>query len=202
MHPRDHDRDGGLVSLRIAAGAYPLGARARSHWRARYASISVTKLDATPMEILGWFVSRWSIETTFQECRAHLGVETQRQWSDLAIARTTPALFGMFSLIALWVADPKIAVCLRPRPAACITNANLHSVMPSPPSEGCSGARRVFQCLGIPRTMWKFQPPSWKDLPTRYATPRKIPKVELKRIYTFCALLPNASARQQIGLLR
>ena len=77
-----------------------------------------TKLDATPVEILGWFVSRWSIETTFQESRAHLGVETQRQWSDLAIARTTPALFGMFSLIALWVADPKIAVCLRPRSAA------------------------------------------------------------------------------------
>jgi hypothetical protein len=63
-----------------------------------------TNLDATPMEILGWFVSRWSIETTFQESRAHLGVETQRQWSDLAIARTTPALFGMFSLIALWAA--------------------------------------------------------------------------------------------------
>src|SRR5487761_14709 len=41
MHPRDRDRDGGLVSLRIAASAYPLGARARSHWRARYASISV-----------------------------------------------------------------------------------------------------------------------------------------------------------------
>ena len=75
-------------------------------------------LDATPMEILGWFVSRWSIETTFQESRAYLGVETQRQWSDLAIAPTTPALFGMFSLIALWVADSKIAVCLRPRPAA------------------------------------------------------------------------------------
>ena len=60
-----------------------------------------TNLDATPMEILGWFVSRWSIETTFQESRAYLGVETQRQWSDLAIARTTPALFGMFSFIAL-----------------------------------------------------------------------------------------------------
>ena len=41
-----------------------------------------TDLDATPVEILGWFVSRWSIETTFQESRAHLGVETQRQWSE------------------------------------------------------------------------------------------------------------------------
>lgn len=38
---------------------------------------------------------------TFQEVRAHLGVETQRQWSDLAIARTTPALLGLFSLVTL-----------------------------------------------------------------------------------------------------
>jgi hypothetical protein len=51
-----------------------------------------TDLDATPAAILGWFVSRWRVETTFQEARAHLGVETQRQWSDLAILRTTPAL--------------------------------------------------------------------------------------------------------------
>ena len=77
-----------------------------------------TNLDATPMQILGWFVSRWSIETTFQESRAHLGVETQRQWSDLAIVRTTPALFGLFSLVALWAGDPKIAGNLRPRSAA------------------------------------------------------------------------------------
>ena len=42
------------------------------------------------------------METTFQEVRAHLGVETQRQWSDLAILRTTPALLGMFSLITVW----------------------------------------------------------------------------------------------------
>jgi hypothetical protein len=77
-----------------------------------------TDLEASPIEILGWFVHRWSIETTFQESRAHLGVETQRQWSDLAIARTTPALFGLFSLVTLWAADPKIAVTLHPRSAA------------------------------------------------------------------------------------
>jgi DDE superfamily endonuclease len=45
--------------------------------------------------------------TTFQETRTHLGVETQRQWSDLAIARTTPALLGLFSLITLWAAEAK-----------------------------------------------------------------------------------------------
>ena len=44
---------------------------------------------------------RWPVEVTFQEARAHLGVETQRQWSDLAIARTTPILLGLFSWVTL-----------------------------------------------------------------------------------------------------
>ncbi len=42
---------------------------------------------------------RWNVEVTFEETRTHLGIETQRQWSDLAIARTTPCLLGLFSLI-------------------------------------------------------------------------------------------------------
>ena len=46
-------------------------------------------------------MKRWSAEVTFEESRAHLGRETQRQWSDLAIERTTPCLFGLSSLIAL-----------------------------------------------------------------------------------------------------
>jgi hypothetical protein len=61
-----------------------------------------TDLDADPLDILRWFVRRWSIEVTFAEVRRHLGVETQRQWSDPAIARTTPTLLGLFSLITLW----------------------------------------------------------------------------------------------------
>ena len=61
-----------------------------------------TDLTAKPEQILGWFVSRWRMETTFQEARTHLGVETQRQWSDLAILRTTPALLGLFSLVTVW----------------------------------------------------------------------------------------------------
>jgi hypothetical protein len=47
-------------------------------------------------------VSRWQLEVMFQDVRAHLGVETQRQWSDLAILRTTPALLDLFSLVTLW----------------------------------------------------------------------------------------------------
>jgi hypothetical protein len=61
-----------------------------------------TDLKATPADILLWFRQRWQVEVTFEEVRAHLGVETQRQWSDLAIARTTPALFGLFSLVTLF----------------------------------------------------------------------------------------------------
>jgi hypothetical protein len=52
-----------------------------------------------------WFILRWNIEVTFEELRAHLGIETQRQWSDLAIARTTPVLFGMFSIVVLMAVE-------------------------------------------------------------------------------------------------
>jgi hypothetical protein len=60
-----------------------------------------TDLKADPKKILSWFVMRWQLEVTFQEVRRHLGFETQRQWSELAIRRTTPALLGLFSLITL-----------------------------------------------------------------------------------------------------
>jgi hypothetical protein len=60
-----------------------------------------TELNASPDQILAWFVQRWQLEVTFHAMRAHLGMETQRQWTPLAIARTTPALFGLFSLVTL-----------------------------------------------------------------------------------------------------
>jgi hypothetical protein len=57
-----------------------------------------------PLQIVGWFVQRWQLEVTFREVRDHLGVETQRQWSDKAITRTTPCLLGLFSVVALLAA--------------------------------------------------------------------------------------------------
>jgi hypothetical protein len=60
-----------------------------------------TDQNVVPQQIIEWFVLRWQLEVTFHEARTHLGVETQRQWSDLAIARTTPALLGLFSLVTL-----------------------------------------------------------------------------------------------------
>jgi len=61
-----------------------------------------TDQDADPVDIVNWVVMRWSVESTFEEARAHLGMETQRQWSDLAIQRTTPILLGLFSIVT-WV---------------------------------------------------------------------------------------------------
>jgi hypothetical protein len=67
-----------------------------------------TALQATPEQILQWVVRRWSVEVTFEEARAQLGVETQRPWSDKALARTTPVLLGLFSLVTLlaWQLHP------------------------------------------------------------------------------------------------
>jgi hypothetical protein len=61
-----------------------------------------TDQQAEAARIVEWFVLRWTVEVTFHEVRAHLGVETQRQWSDLAIARTTPALLALFSLVTVF----------------------------------------------------------------------------------------------------
>ena len=77
-----------------------------------------TDLKAEPVNILRWFVRRWSTEVTFAEVRRHLGVETQRQWSDPAIARTTPALLGLFSLVTLWAHKLHATQPTTPRAAA------------------------------------------------------------------------------------
>lgn len=66
-----------------------------------------------PAQIVSWFVRRWCMEVTFEEVRTHLGVETQRQWSDKAIARTTPLLLGLFSWVTL-VADARQCTTLVP----------------------------------------------------------------------------------------
>lgn len=63
-----------------------------------------TKLEATPQQLLEWFVSRWQMEVTFEEARAHLGMETQRQWSETAIARTTPCVLGLYAFVSLLAA--------------------------------------------------------------------------------------------------
>jgi hypothetical protein len=89
-----------------------------------------TDQRADPVDVLRWFVRRWRTETTFEEARRHLGMETQRQWSDLAIRRTTPALLGLFSLVTLWagqlaVERGPVAECVRwyPKPLPTFSDA-------------------------------------------------------------------------------
>jgi hypothetical protein len=82
-----------------------------------------TDPDHTPWQILTWCVRRWRMEGTFEEARAHLGLETQRQGSDVAVARTTPVLFGLFAVVTL-LADALLTDQAQPvRAAAWYTKA-------------------------------------------------------------------------------
>jgi DDE superfamily endonuclease len=82
------------VEIRYVLVADPEG-------KLRMEAFFCTDLQATPEQILDWVVMRWSVEVTFEESRAHLGLETQRQWADQAIARTTPVLLALFSLVTV-----------------------------------------------------------------------------------------------------
>lgn len=77
-----------------------------------------TNLEAEPVEMLEWFVRRWAVEVTFEEARVHLGVETQRQWSEKAIARTTPAVLALFSVVTLLAQQQSQKQALTVRQAA------------------------------------------------------------------------------------
>src|SRR6202521_1928239 len=82
-----------------------------------------TNQDTEAAQIVAWFVLRWTVEVTFHEVRAHLGVETQRQWADLAILRTTPALLGLFSLVTVFAHQLLQGRALPQRTAAWYTKA-------------------------------------------------------------------------------
>jgi len=74
-------------------------------------------------QLIAWLVLRWQLEVTFHEVRTHLGVETQRQWSDLAILRTTPALLGLFSLVTIFASQLLDGQLLPGRQAAWYSKA-------------------------------------------------------------------------------
>jgi len=64
-----------------------------------------TDQNLSGLDIVLAFMARWSAEVTFEESRAHLGIQTQRQWSDAAIERCTPCLLALYSLVTLWVSQ-------------------------------------------------------------------------------------------------
>jgi hypothetical protein len=84
-----------------------------------------TDLSLTPEQILACFLRRWQIEPTFQHVRTHLGMESQRQWSDNAVARTTPTLLGLFSFVTLLAHTLITCQGAQPRSAAWYPKTSL-----------------------------------------------------------------------------
>ena len=140
-----------------------------------------------PTRILKWFVLRWQLEVTFtgqafSGGANHLGVETQRQWSDLAIARTTPILLGLFS----WTTLAAHALQDRSHPMTQRTAAWYDK--PSPTF--VDAVALVRRCLWLasegfslsvarPRYAGTPRPPCSTDLWTPSLTPLELRKVQL-----------------------
>src|SRR3954453_1006087 len=123
-----------------------------------------TDLAVLPRQIVEWFVLRWQLEVTFEEARAHLGIETQRQWSDLAILRTTPALLGLLSLVALFAHHLLHGQALPVRQAAWYAKPLPPFVDPLPP---------------VPQQLW---PVSFSSLPPPQPEMVTIPRALLVRM--------------------
>jgi hypothetical protein len=122
-----------------------------------------TDPKAAPLAVLDYHNCRWSMETTYEEGRAHLGIETQRQWSDPAIFRTTPLLFGLFSLVTLYVQQNAERLGLSPRRAAWYPK-------PAPTFADALARLRqhfwfeIFATSADPSDMTKSLTPEWQRL--------------------------------------
>jgi hypothetical protein len=121
-----------------------------------------TDLELDAITILRYFVRRWQIEVTFEEARRHLGVESQRQWSDLAIARTTPCLLGLFSVVTL------VAHCLHQQGRLSVRQSAWYAKPLPTFSDALAAVRRELwqadgfvisrsetQTLKVPRATWE-----------------------------------------------
>jgi hypothetical protein len=124
----------------------------------------------TASEILTWYAMRWAVEVTFAETRRHLGIETQRQWSDLAIRRTTPLLLGLFSLVTLWACELAARTGKLPvLGAAWYKN-------PDPTfSDALAAVRRLLWAEeGVRPILWRDDFPTWRSRPRAAEKPRSL----------------------------
>jgi Transposase DDE domain len=122
------------------------------------------------LQILTWYARRWAVEPTFQETRRHLGFETQRQWSDRAIHRTTPLLLGLFSLVTLWAADQ----AKRTGTLAVLGAAWYRK--PDPTVADCLAAvRRVLWAEeAVSPILWRDDYPTWRARARTAENPRPL----------------------------
>ena len=124
----------------------------------------------TAAEILTWYAMRWAVEVTFVETRRHLGIETQRQGSDLAIRRTTPVLLGLFSLVTLWADELAARTGKLPVPGAAWYKN------PDPAFADCLAAvRRILWAEEAVRPiLWQDDFPTWRSRPRTDRKPKPI----------------------------
>jgi hypothetical protein len=129
-------------------------------------------LSRSATQILTWYAMRWAVEVTFEETRRHLGVETQRQWSDLSIRRATPLLLGLFSLVVLWACGLAQRIGRLP-----ILGASWYK-KPDPTFSDCLAAiRRVLWTEEATNPiMWRSDFPTWRSKPR--ATEKPTPLAE------------------------
>ena len=121
-------------------------------------------------QILTWYAMRWAVEVTFQESRRHLGFESQRQWSDRAIHRTTPLLLGMFSLVTLWAAG--LAATAE---KLGVLGAVWHK-KPDPTFSDCLAAvRRILWTEeAVSPILWRDDYPTWRTRARTAERPRPL----------------------------
>lgn len=148
--------DGSVRRLELATGTAPWYHSGATPLPIRWA---LTRDPAGAVEPRGYFsteptdeaeavvaepLKRWPIETTFEESRAQLGVETQRQWSDTAIERETPCLLGLYSVVALLTKAPTPTPRSRSRPRRGIARRRRRSPTAWRRSAAIAGAWRIF----------------------------------------------------------
>jgi hypothetical protein len=119
-----------------------------------------TDVAMTPKAIIETFTGRWSIETTFQEMRAYLGLETTRGWSEKTVLRAAPCLFGLFSVVALLYAR---LPATRVRAAVLIWPGKTDRTF----SDAITAVRRWLWCD------WVFATPQHHDTFAKLSSPTK-----------------------------
>jgi DDE superfamily endonuclease len=62
---------------------------------------ATTDQRMSPAALIETYTGRWNIETTFQELRSYLGLETTRGWCRNTVRRAEPCLFGLYTIVAL-----------------------------------------------------------------------------------------------------
>jgi hypothetical protein len=126
--------------------------------------------EQSALQILTWYAMRWAVEVTFEETRHHLGFETQRQWSDRAIHRTTPLLLGLFSLVTLWSAD------LAARTGKLAVLGAAWYKKPDPTFADCLAAvrRLLWAEEAVCPILWRDDYPTWRARARTAENPRPL----------------------------